>query len=49
MYNNTDTDHAIKVISWWFDKLNATSKLPIGYPLEAIKSAMANIMRNNIF
>jgi hypothetical protein len=49
MYNNIDTEHAIKVIGWWLDELDATSELPIGYPLEAIKSAMTTIMRNNIF
>ena len=49
MYNNIDIEHAIKVIGWWLDELDATLELPIGYPLYAIKSAMATIMRNNIF
>ena len=49
MYNNIDTEHAIRVIGWWLDELDATLELPIGHPLDAIKSAMATIMRNNIF
>ena len=49
MYNNIDTTHAVEIISWWLDELDTKSSLPFGYPLEAVKSAMVTIMRNNIF
>ena len=49
MYNNIDTEHAIEVISWWLNNLNARGKLPRDFPLEAVISAMKVIMRNNIF
>ena len=47
MYNNIDTTHTIKVISWWLDKLEPD--LPPGYPIEAVKFAMQLVMENNIF
>ena len=49
MYNNIDTEHAIAVISWWLDDLHARGELPFAFPLEAVKSAMVTIMRNNVF
>jgi len=49
MYNNIETDHAIKVISWWLDDLYSKGKLPASFPIEAVKSAMVTIMKNNIF
>ena len=47
MYTYIDTKHAIKVISWWLNKLNA--QLPNNFPLEAVKAAMKLIMKNNVF
>jgi hypothetical protein len=49
MYNNIDTEHAIAVISWWLGDLHARGELPFAFPLEAVKSAMETIMRNNVF
>ena len=49
MYNNIETLHAAKVISWWLDDLEKKKKLPPKFPLEAVKDAMIMIMRNNIF
>ena len=45
MYTNIDTAHAIQVISLWLDGI----QLPEGFPLEAVKDAMALVMKNNIF
>ena len=47
MYNNIDTDHAIKVISWWLDELEPD--LPPDFPIDAVKYAMHFIMKYNIF
>jgi hypothetical protein len=47
MYNNIDTEHAIKVIGEWLDELAVL--IGTDFPVEAIKDAMAIIMRNNIF
>lgn len=49
MYNNIDTVHAIEVITWWLHNLHAKDKLPQGFPLNAVISAMRTIMENNIF
>ena len=49
MYNNIDTDHAIEVITWWLNDLDAQNKLGTLFPLEAILEAMRIIMKNNIF
>jgi hypothetical protein len=49
MYNNIDTSHAIEVIGKWMEKISSTPGFPTNYPLRAIKSAMATIMRNNHF
>lgn len=49
MYNNIDTDHAIEVITWWLDDLHARGELPPNFPLDAVKTAMVMIMKNNIF
>jgi hypothetical protein len=49
MYNNIDTDHAIQVIDWWLDDLNQQNKLPLTFPLDAVKAAYRIIMKNNIF
>jgi len=44
MYTNIDTTHALHVICIWLDSID----LPEGFPLEAVKEAMALVMRNNI-
>ena len=49
MYNNIDTAHAIAVISAWLDQLSTHPNFPANYPLSAVKSAMATIMKNNHF
>ena len=49
MYTNIDTEHAIKVIGEWLDELSTRPDFPPGYPLNAVKSAMATIMQNNHF
>ena len=49
MYNNIDTDHAIEVITWWLNDLDANNKLGPIFPLEAILEAMTIIMKNNVF
>ena len=49
MYNNIDTKHAIKVIDWWLNDLAKKKELPEGFPLEAVLSAMRDIMRENLF
>ncbi len=49
MYNNIDIEHAIQVITWWLDELEAEGKLPNGFPIEAVKFSMRVIMKNNIF
>ena len=47
MYTDIDTDHALEVIHKWLDDLK--SKLPVNYPLEAVKKAVELVMKNNIF
>ena len=47
MYKNIDTDHAIKVISWWLDKF--AHELPDDFLIDTVKFAMRIIMQNNIF
>jgi len=47
MYTNIDTEHALQVIGNWLDSLE--DQLPPDFPLEAIKDAMAIVIRNNIF
>ena len=49
MYNNIDTDHALKVIGEWLDKLQRNELLPNDFPLGAVKEAMALVMQNNTF
>ena len=49
MYNNIDTDHAITVITWWIEDLDNRGLLPLGFPIEAVLSAMRFIMKNNLF
>ena len=49
MYTNIDTEHALEVIGKWLDKLYREGKLPRDFPLEAVKEAMAIVMRNNTF
>jgi len=47
MYTNIDTDHALHVVGNWLDSLE--DQLPPDFPLEAVKDAMAIVMRNIIF
>ena len=49
MYNNIDTEHAIRVISWWLNDMDEKGKLPANFPLEAVIHSMKIIMRNNLF
>ena len=49
MYNNIDTEHAIRVIKWWLNNVDERDLLPEGFPPEAVIDAMKVIMRNNIF
>jgi hypothetical protein len=44
MYTNIDTVHALEVTGMWLDSLD----LPKGFPLRAVKEAMALAMKNNI-
>ena len=44
MYNNIDTEHAIRVIKWWLNNLDQNKKLPPDFPLEAVTYAMKTIM-----
>ena len=45
MYTNIDTVHALEVIGMWLDSLD----LPKGFPLRAVKEAMALVTKKNIF
>lgn len=47
MYNNIDTNHACEVIGSWLDEL--APQIGADFPVDAIKTAMNVIMRNNIF
>ena len=49
IYNNIDTDHAIRVITWLLKDLSAKNNLPTNFPLNAVLNAMTIIMKNNIF
>ena len=49
MYNNIDTKHAIRVVSWWLKDLDSKGQLPNNFPLEAVIYDMETIMRNNVF
>ena len=49
MYNNIDTDHAIRAITWWIKDLDRRNLLPPGFPVNAVLSAMTLIMKNNLF
>ena len=53
MYTNIDTDHALQVIGEWLDELQSSGKLADNglstFPVEAIKEALALVMKNNIF
>ena len=49
MYNNIDTDHVIRVITWWIKDLDRRGLLPLGFPVGAVLSAMRLIMKNNLF
>ena len=49
MYNNIDTDHAIRVITWWLKDLSRKNELPANFPLHAVLEATTIMMRNNIF
>ena len=49
MYTNIDTAHALEMIGAWLDNLLNEGLLPSGFPLAAVKEAMALVMQNNIF
>ena len=49
MYSSIDTDHAIRVITWWIKDLNRRGLLPLDFPVDAVLSAMRIIMKNNLF
>jgi len=49
MYNNIDTEHAIRAINLWLKDLDSKSQLPNNFPLEAVIYAMETIMRNYVF
>ena len=49
MYTNILTEHCLQILYKWLDRLAAQGLLPKGFPIQAIKVAMAVIMRNNIF
>ena len=48
MYNNINTKHAIKVITWWLKDLHIRELLPTGFLLDAVLNDMVIIMCNNI-
>jgi hypothetical protein len=45
MYNNIDTDHAIKVITWWLKDLADRKLLPERFPLEAADLVKSYLLR----
>ena len=49
MYTNIETEHCLQILYEWLDRLAAQGLLPKGFPIQAIKVAMAVIMKNNIF
>ena len=49
MYNNIDTEHAIRGISWWLKDLEEEDSLPANFPIKAVIHAMTIITRNNLF
>ena len=50
MYTCIDTEHAIAVISNWIDGLPLTEENGLNdFPIDAVKSAMGLVMRNNLF
>ena len=49
MYNNIDTNHVIKVITWWLQDLHSKDELPLKFPLEAVIHATKMITKNTIF
>ena len=49
IFTNIDTEHAIKIINEWMNKLSTHPEFPPDYPLNAVKSAMKTIMRTNHF
>ena len=48
MYTNIDTEHAIRIIGEWLDELSTHLNFPPGYPLNAVKSAMAAIANQSL-
>ena len=49
MFNNIDTNHDVKVITWWLKSLSAKNDIPANFPLEAVLEVMTVIIRNKIF
>ena len=49
MYNNIDMEHAILDITWWLGDLHEKRELLANFPLDAILSTMATIMRDKMF
>ncbi|KAL7515981.1 hypothetical protein ACHAWF_000020 [Thalassiosira exigua] len=48
MYTNIDTDHAIKMMGKWLDKLERHGNLLEGFLIAAIMEAIVLVMKNNI-
>ena len=48
MYNNIDTEQAIKYIGEWLDKISVHPDFSLNFPLEAVKSTVSTIIKNNV-
>lgn len=55
MYTNINCEHAIDVISTWFERLEywrdnqKPNGMPPGFPTEAVLEALKIVMKNNLF